>query len=437
MQINNMKEQFITVKEALAKGKGKVQLRGWAYRERKFADKIFVVLRDHTGIIQCVIKKDAVPAKVFKSAEDVSIESSCIISGELKEDKRAPGGYELQATDFEMVHRAETFPIAKDLSPEFLFDVRHLWLRSRKMTAIMKVRDTVLWAIREFFRKDGYYEWSPPIFTPVACEGATTLFEVKYFDDKAYLTQSWQLYAEAGIFSLEKMFTISPCFRAERSRTSRHLAEFWMAEAETAWQDFPALQKQAEELISFIAQSVVEKNAEELKELGQDIEKLKKIKAPFPRMTYTDVLKFLKEKEKVSIQWGKDLRTVEEDLLMKHFDKPVIVTNYPKEIMAFYKPADPKDSKTALCMDILAPEGYGEIVGGSLRDLDIASMRKALKDAGEHEEHYEWYFDSRRFGSVPHAGFGMGVERVVAWLCKLDNIKDAIPFPRTMLRKTP
>jgi asparaginyl-tRNA synthetase len=432
-----MAEKFITVKEALAKGKGKAQLRGWAYRERKFADKVFVVLRDHTGIIQCVIKKDAVPAKMFKSAEDVSIESSCIIAGELKKDERAPGGYELQATDFEMIQRAETFPIAKDLSPEFLLDVRHLWLRSRKMTAIMKVRDTVLWAIREFFRRQGYYEWSPPIFTPVACEGATTLFEVKYFDDKAYLTQSWQLYAEAGIFGMEKIFTISPCFRAERSRTSRHLAEFLMAEAETAWQTFPELQKQTEELVSFIVQSCVEKNAEELTELGQDIEKLKKIKPPFHRMTYTEVLELLKKKEGKSIPWGKDLRTVEEDLVMKHFDKPVIVTNYPKEIMAFYKPADPKDPKTALCMDMLAPEGYGEIIGGSQRDLDVEAMKKALKAAGEHAEHYGWYFDSRRYGSVPHAGFGLGVERVIAWICKLDNIKDAIPFPRTMLRKTP
>ncbi len=432
-----MVDKFLTVKEALAKGKGKVQLRGWAYRERKFADKVFVVLRDSTGIIQCVIKKDAVPAKTFTSAEDVSIESSCMIAGELKKDERAPGGYEVQATDFQMVQRAETFPIAKDFSPEFLLDVRHLWLRSRKLTAVMKVRDTVLWAIREFFRKDGYYEWSPPIFTPVACEGATTLFEVKYFDDKAYLTQSWQLYAEAGIFSLEKIFTISPCFRAERSRTSRHLAEFLMAEAETAWQDFAGLQKQTEELVSFIIQSVVEKHPDELKEIGQDIAKLKKIKPPFPRMTYTDVLKLLKEKEGKSIPWGKDLRTVEEDLLMKHFDKPVIVTNYPKEIMAFYKPADPKDPKTALCMDMLAPEGYGEIIGGSQRDLDVKAMQKALKDAGEHAEHYQWYFDSRKYGSVPHAGFGLGVERIIAWLCKLDTIKDAIPFPRTMSRKTP
>jgi asparaginyl-tRNA synthetase len=431
---------FLTVQESLAKGKGKVSLRGWVYRVRTFNDKVFVVLRDSTGIVQCVIKPEQVGKKVFDESRKLSQESSFTISGELKKDERAPGGFELQASDFAMVQRAEApFPIAKAEaeSPEFLLDQRHLWLRSRKITAIMKVRDTVLGAIRDFFRKDGYYEWSPPIFTPVACEGATTLFEVKYFEDKAFLTQSWQLYAEHGIFGMEKIFTISPCFRAERSRTSRHLAEFWMAEAETAWQDFPALQKQAEDLVCFIIKSVLEKNEAELKELGQDVAKLKKIKAPFTRMTYTEVLKFLKDKEKMSVAWGKDLRTVEEEALMKHFTSPVIVTNYPKEIMAFYKPADPKDPKTALCMDMLAPEGYGEIIGGSQRDLDIDEMKKALKTAGEHAEHYGWYFDSRKYGSVPHAGFGMGVERIIAWLCKLDNIKDAIPFPRTMLRKTP
>jgi asparaginyl-tRNA synthetase len=434
-----MPDKYLTIREAVAQGKGKVQLRGWAYRERKFADKVFVVLRDSTGIIQCVIKKDEVPAKAFKEASDITMESSLTIAGALKKDERAPGGYELKASAVGLLQKADAFPIAKDevKSPEFLLDNRHLWLRSRRMTAVMKVRDTVLEAIREFFRTDGYFEWSPPIFTPVACEGATTLFEVKYFDDVAYLTQSWQLYAEAGIFGLEKLFTISPCFRAERSRTSRHLAEFWMAEVETAWQDFPSLQQQAEGLICFIVKKVLEKNSDELKELGQDIEKLKKIKMPFKRMTYTDVLKFLKAKEDISIPWGKDLRTVEEDALMKHFDVPVIVTNYPKAIMAFYKPADPKDPKTALCMDMLAPEGYGEIIGGSQRDLDVKAMKNALKAAGEHAEHYDWYFDSRKYGSVPHAGFGMGVERVIAWLCHLDNIKDAIPFPRTMLRKTP
>lgn len=432
-----MSQQFTTVKQALSQTQGEVSLRGWVYRERKFADKVFIVLRDHTGIMQCVVHKASVPDVLWSDAEKISMESSCIIKGDLKADERAPGGFELQVKELEIVQLADRFPISKDLSYEFLLDVRHLWLRSRQMVSILKVRDTVLWAIRDFFRKDDYYEFSPPIFTPVACEGGATLFQCKYFDEVAYLTQSWQLYAEAAIFGLEKIFTISPCFRAERSKTSRHLAEFWMAEVESAWQTFPELTKQAEELVAYIVKSVVKKNADDLKELGQDIEKLKKIKAPFQRITYTDALKLLKEKDGVDIPWGKDLRTVEEDLITKHFSKPVIVTNYPKEIMAFYKPKDPSDPKTALCFDMLAPEGYGEIIGGSQRDNDVEEMKKTLLAGGEKPEMYEWYFDSRRYGAVPHAGFGLGVERVIAWLCKLDNIKDAIPFPRTMNRKTP
>lgn len=429
----------MSVQEALDKGKGKVWLRGWVYRERKFADKVFIVLRDRSGILQCVIKQGAVPKKDFAAAQDASLESSCKIFGTLKEDKRAPGGYELQAQKFELVHRAERFPITKDeaKSPEFLLDHRHLWLRSQHLTSVFKVRDTVFGAIRDFFREHDYYEWSPPILTPVACEGGATLFEVKYFDDVAYLTQSWQLYAEAGIFGLEKIFTISPCFRAERSRTARHLAEFWMAEAETAWQSFPEMLKQAEELVSFVVQQCVKKRSKELKELGQDVSKLKKIRPPFKRITYSEVLKFLEEKEGLRVPWGKDLRTVEEDKLMKHFDKPVIVTHYPKEVKAFYMPADPKNPKVAVCFDMLLPEGYGEVIGGSQRDESIDEMKKALKKGGEHPKHYDWYFDTRRYGSVPHCGFGLGVERLLAWICKLDNIKDAIPFPRTMLRKTP
>jgi len=429
--------KFITVEQAMKKGSGKVALRGWVYRERKSNKFAFIVLRDGSDIIQCVVEKDKVDNKTWQASEKVSIESSIIIEGEIKKDERAPTGYELRVKKFEIVGLAERFPITKDQSPEFLLDVRHLWLRSLKMKNILKVRATVFNAIREYFEKDKYIEFTPPIITPVACEGGATLFPVKYFDDQAYLTQSWQLYGEAAITSLEKVYCISPCFRAERSRTSRHLAEFWMAEVETAWQNFDELCDQAEGLVVHIVKKVVKENSKELKELGQDVEKLKKIKAPFKRMKYSAVLDLLKKKEKMNIPWGKDLRTIEEDKLMKHFDKPVIVTHYPKEIMAFYKPADKKNPKEALCFDMLAPEGYGEIIGGSDRDLNIKAMQKALKESGEHPKHYEWYFDSIRYGGVPHAGFGMGVERVISWLCKLDNIKDAIPFPRTMMRKSP
>jgi asparaginyl-tRNA synthetase len=277
----------------------------------------------------------------------------------------------------------------------------------------------------------------PPILQPTMCEGGSTLFEVKYYTDKMYLSQSWQLYGEAAIFALEKLICLSPCFRAEKSKTSRHLSEFIMAEMEAAWFELPQLLDSIEQCVLYIVKKVINDNEAELKFLGQDVEKLKKIEAPLPRITYTEVLKSLKEKEGMDIEWGKDLRTIEEDKLMNSFTKPVIVTHYPKEIMAFYKPEDPKEPKTALCVDVIAPEGYGEIVGGSERSTNIEQMQADLIKQGENPKKYDWYFDLRRYGSVPHSGYGLGIERVVAWLCKLDNIKDAIPFPRTMLRKFP
>lgn len=427
---------FISIKEAMRKGSGHVKIRGWVYRERKSNKLAFIVVRDSSGIIQCVVNRDDADEKTWNDAEKLLIESSVEVEGEIKEDKRAPTGYEIKVSKLNVVHFAGVFPITKDQSHEFLLDVRHLWLRSRKMTAIMKVRHTVFGAIDEYFRSRGFYEVAPPIFTPNQVEGGSTLFEVKFFDDVVYLTQSWQLYAEALIFSLEKIYCNSPCFRAEKSKTSRHLAEFYMAEMEIAWAHLDDAVRHAEELVAFIVSEVLENNGEELRILGRNAEQLKKVKAPFPRITYTEALEILKKKG-TGVEWGKDLRTLEEDELMKEFDTPVVVTHYPKEIMAFYKPADPENPKTALCFDMLAPEGYGEIVGGSERDTDTEQLKKDLKKQGEELSKYEWYFDTRKYGSVPHAGFGLGVERVVAWLCGLDNIKDAIPFPRTMLRKTP
>ncbi|PIN70340.1 asparagine--tRNA ligase [Candidatus Woesearchaeota archaeon CG11_big_fil_rev_8_21_14_0_20_43_8] len=428
---------YMSIQEAMNKGSGEVKLHGWVYRERKSAKVAFVVLRDSTNIIQCVIKKDAVPEKVWDAAIDSPIETSLKITGEIKEDARAPTGFELAVTDMEKVGVSDTYPITKDQSTEFLLDQRHLWIRSRRLTAIMKVRSTVFGAIHKFFRERAFHEFAPPILTPNACEGGSTLFEVKYYDQKMYLTQSWQLYAEAAVFALEKLYCISPCFRAEKSKTSRHLSEFWMAEMEIAWAGLDDIGKAAEELVAFIAKEVIEKNAEELKILERDVEKLKKIKAPFPRLTYSEALKLLKEKKDLDVPWGKDLRTVEEDKLMELYETPVIVTHYPKETMAFYKPSDPNNPKEALCMDMLAPDGYGEIIGGSVRDTDLDSLKKALEKEGEKLERYEWYLDLRRYGSVPHSGFGLGVERVVAWMCGIDNIKDAIPFPRTMIRFRP
>ncbi|HLD04812.1 MAG TPA: asparagine--tRNA ligase [Candidatus Nanoarchaeia archaeon] len=427
---------FKSIQEAIQQGSGKVAIRGWVYRERGSNQLKFIVLRDSTNIIQCVLERTKFEDR-WEEIDKIQVETSMEIEGTIKEDKRAPTVYEISAESFKIIGTADTFPITKDQSPEFLLDVRHLAIRSRRHSAIFKVKNTVLQAFRNYYLNQGYFEWTPPIFQPNQCEGGSTLFEVKYYKEKLFMTQSWQLYAEAGIFGLEKLFTISPCFRAEKSKTSRHLSEFWMAEMETAWMQLPQLIDSVEGCVSFIVKEVVEKNEEDLKLLGQDVDKLRKITAPFPRITYKDALKLLKEKEKVNVAFGKDLRTVEEDLIVKHFDKPVIVTNYPKVIMAFYKPTDPNDPETALCLDVLAPEGYGEIVGGSQRDTDIESLKKALVNMGEKPEHYEWYFDTRRYGGVPHSGYGLGVERVVAWLCHLDNIKDAIPFPRTMLRWKP
>jgi asparaginyl-tRNA synthetase len=416
----------------------KVNLHGWIYRTRSSGNIVFTVIRDVTGTIQSTFKKGNLPDTEFENIKKALIESSLEIQGIVKEDKRAPGGFEIQVTGVNIISFAEPFPIVKDKSPEFLLDQRHLWLRSQYLSSILKVRSTIIGAIHKFFRERGYYEFDAPVLQPNQCEGGSTLFEVKYYDNKTYLSQSWQLYAEAAVFSLEKIYNMGPTFRAEKSKTSRHLSEFWMAEMEVAWADLTDITEIAKEEIKFILKEVINHNKHELDILGQDINKLEKIlKSKFPTITYTDSLKILKEKEKLEIKWGKDLRTIEEEKLMNHFDTPIVVTNYPLEIMAFYKPKDPTDSKTALCFDILAPEGYGELVGGSQRSLDIKEMTQRLKEMGENVNNYQWYFDLRKYGSVPHSGYGLGVERVVAWICGIDNIKDAIPFPRTLLRFRP
>jgi asparaginyl-tRNA synthetase len=432
--------QWTKIREILdGKKTGKnVNIRGWVYRTRSSGNIVFMIIRDSSGILQAPIIKGNIDEEKFNNAKKALIESSIQIQGTVKEDKRAPGGYELNVKDLKIIDFAETFPIVKDQSPEFLLDQRHLWLRSRKIGSILKVRSTVVGAIHKFFRNLGYFEFDAPILQPNQCEGGSTLFEVKYYDTKTYLSQTWQLYAEAAIFSLEKIYNMGPTFRAEKSKTSRHLSEFWMAEMEAAWKNLHDVTEIAKQEIKFILQEVLNENQDELKILGQDINKLEKIlKSDFPTITYTDALNILSKKEKMKVEWGKDLRTIEEERLMKHFITPIVVTNYPLDIMAFYKPPDPNDPKTALCFDMIAPEGFGEIVGGSERSLDVENMTQRLKEMGEKIENYEWYFDLRKYGSVPHSGYGVGVERVVAWICNLDNIKDAIPFPRTILRYRP
>ncbi len=433
-------QQWIKIRDILdGKHTGEiVNIRGWIYRTRSSGSIVFTIIRDVTGVIQATIKKGSLPDEEFDDAEKALIESSVKIEGEVVEDHRAPGGYEIHVKKFDVINFAEPFPIVEDQSPEFLLDQRHLWIRSRKLTSVFKIRSTIVGAIHKFFRDLGFIEFEAPVLQPNQCEGGATLFEVNYYGKKTYLSQSWQLYAEAGIFALEKIYNMGPTFRAEKSKTSRHLSEFWMAEMEAAWMDLNDVIDIAKDEIRFILKEVLKYHKPELEYLQQDIEKLKRIaNSEFPTITYDEALEILRRKENMDIEWGKDLRTIEENMLMKHFETPVVVTNYPLEIMAFYKPPDPKNPKTALCFDMIAPEGYGEIIGGSQRSLDIDYMRRRLEETGENIENYEWYFDLRRYGSIPHSGYGLGVERVVAWICHLDNIKDAIPFPRTMNRYRP
>ena len=429
--------KYITIEEAIKKKPHTVNLRGWVYRERKSNKFVFIVLRDESDIIQCVISKSK-NAELFEKAEKLTIESSVKISGELKEDERAPNGYEVSVSEMEIIQIADPFPITEHQSPELLYDNRHLWIRSRKLNAMLKIRHTVVGAIHEFFRSRGYYEFDAPIFQPSQSEGGATLFEVKYFDDIMYLSQTWQLYAEAGIFSLGKIYNMGPTFRAEKSKTSRHLAEFWMAEMEAAWMTLDGVTSVAKDEIRFIVQEVLNHNKKELEILGRDIKLLEHYaKADYPTIKYAEALEILNNKYQMNVPWGKDLRTMEEAKIAEHFKVPVVVTHYPTEIMGFYKPPSEDNPKEALCFDMLAPEGYCEIIGGSERSLLVEDMKRRLEADGEDPENYSWYFALRRYGSVPHSGYGLGVERVVQWMCGLDNIKDAIPFPRTLTRKTP
>jgi len=430
--------KYISIQEAIKKGKGQISIRGWVYRERKQKQMAFLIIRDSSNIIQCVVKKDKVKQKQWTDVNELLIESSVKLTGTIKPDKRAPTGYEIQVSDLEVVDFAEVFPISKDQSPEHLLDNRHLWVRSRKQTAILKIRSTIFGAIHEYFRKKQFYEHQSPNFTPNACEGGSTLFKVNYFNQDIYLTQSWQLYAEAVVFALEKIYCIAPSFRAEKSKTSRHLTEYWHAEVEQTWITLDELLDMAEGLIKHIVQTVLKENKQELKILGRDIKKLEPtLKKRFPRITYTQALELLNQKKKIKVKWGKDLRTIEEEKIVELYDVPIFVTHYPKKIKAFYMLEDKKDPKVVECFDCLAPEANGEIIGGSSREVHSDKLIQRLKDEGEDIANYDWYLDLRKYGSVPHAGFGMGVERIIKWVCGLDNIKDAIAFPRTMLRCRP
>ena len=432
-----MGEKFISISEAMQKGNGKVAVRGWVYRERGSNKIKFIVLRDSSGVIKCVLERSKFE-KQWSTIDKLQVEASVRIVGKIKEDKRAPSGYEISVDKFELVGESVDFPINKSLNEELLGDRRHLWLRSRKMTAIMKIRDNVLQALREHWRKKGFYEYHSPTMLGMQCEGGKNLFKIDYFGKPLFLAQTWQLHAEPGIFGLEKIFTIQPSFRAEKSKTSRHLTEFWHAEMEVAWEDFMYLQDDAEEMIKDIVRKVLKENKDELEILERDIKKLlPSTKKKFPRFTYDEALKILADKKKMKVPWGKDLRTIEEDKLSELQDTPIIVTHYPKKVKAFYMKEAEENGKVVLGFDMIAPEGYGEIIGASQREESIEKLKKNLKEEGEDPKNYECYFDTRRYGSGPHGGYGLGVERVIAWICGLDNIKDSIAFPRTMTRYYP
>ena len=414
----------------------KVKIRGWVHRSRTSGGLCFLVIRDSTGVMQCAVKKDAVGEKAFSDASSAYIESTILIEGTVKEDKRAPGGFELAASQVQLVAQGEPFPIAKDQSVEFLLDTRHLWLRSQRLTAIMKGRHHIVRYLREFFDNENFYELTPPIITGAACEGGSTLFELDYFGTKAYLTQSSQLYAEVFTTALEKVFVLAPSFRAEPSRTVRHLCEYWHLEPEMAFYDQKMNMELQEKMIVYVAQKMVKEHSDILESLGRDISNLKAVRAPFKRMTYADAVEFA-AKRGANIKKGQDFGADEEALLTKDEEKPIFITGFPIGLKAFYMREDPDNPGTALANDMLAPEGHGEIIGGSERIWEYDELMKRIKENKLPVKDYQWYIDIRKYGSFPHSGFGLGIERLVKWMLNLDHIRDAIPFPRTINRVYP
>ncbi len=413
-----------------------VTIKGWVYHLRSIGKVKFAVIRDGTGIIQCVLTEQDAP-EAFEKFDELTQETSCIVTGSVRADRRAPGGYELVVSQIEIVHRTEGYPITpKEHGIAFLMDNRHLWLRSSKQHAILRIRAEVMRACREFLDGEGFVEIDAPILTPAACEGTTTLFETDYFGEKAYLSQSGQLYNEAACMAFGKVYSFGPTFRAEKSKTRRHLTEFWMVEPEIAFGDLDMIFDITERMVTFIVQSVIKRRSKELEVLGRDIRPLEDIKPPFKRITYDDALKVLSD-EGYELEWGEDLGGDEETALSTSFEGPVFIHHYPAKAKAFYMQPEPTRLETVRCTDLIAPEGYGEIVGGSERIHDLALLEKKIQEFGLPKEAFEWYLDLRRYGSVPHAGFGLGIERTVAWICGIKHVREAIPFPRLMYRIYP
>jgi asparaginyl-tRNA synthetase len=416
----------------------KVKVHGWLQGRRSGGGILFLVIRDGSGILQCTIRKENLSESKFKNIEKIPIESTLNVKGMVKQDERSPGGFEVAILEVEVLHVGfEDYPIAKKYhGPEFLLDYRYLYLRNEKMQAVMRIRAALLRAAREWFENNDYLEVQMPVLITAACEGGSTLFEVKYFDQKAYLTQSWQLYAEATIASLGKIYTIAPSFRAEKSRTRRHLTEYWHIEAEAPWCELKDILRVQEEFLTFICHKIGTEKEVELKVHGRDPEDLLKVKPPIDKITYDVALEKLRNVD-VDLRWGEDLNWEQEKILADMFDKPFFVTHYPKTAKAFYHKPDPTNSNVTLSADLLAPEGYGEITGGGQRIDDLNQLLERINDEKLDPQEYKWYIDLRRYGSVPHSGFGMGLERVIMWICKLTHIRDAIAFPRLINRVYP
>lgn len=409
-----------------------VTLKGWLYNSRSSGKLHFLQVRDGTGIIQCVMFQKEVPPEIFKLGDGITQESSLVVTGTVREDKRSPLGFELGVKDLKVLQLAKDYPISpKEHGTGFLMEYRHLWLRSTRQHAILRVRAEIIKAIRDYFDSNGFTLVDAPILTPAACEGTSTLFETDYFGQKAYLTQSGQLYGEAAAMALGKIYVFGPTFRAEKSKTRRHLTEFWMVEPEMAFYDLDDDMDLAEDFVEYVVQTVLKKKAAELKILERDTSKLEKVKKPFPRITYGEAIEILK-KNNMPAKWGDDFGGDEETVISNNFDRPVLINRYPTAIKAFYMKSDPDNPDLALNVDMIAPEGYGEIIGGSQREDDYDTLLAKIKSHNLPESAFSWYLDLRKYGSVPHAGFGLGVERTVSWLCGLTHVRETNPFPRLL-----
>ncbi len=415
-----------------------VTIGAWLANKRSSGKIAFLQLRDGSGFIQGVVVKEEVGEEIFQKAKALTQETSLYVTGTVRKDERSPLGFELNVTNVEVIHESVDFPITpKEHGTEFLMDNRHLWLRSRRQHAVMKIRNEIIRATYEFFNENGFVKVDPPILTGSAPEGTTELFHTKYFEEDAYLSQSGQLYMEAAAMALGKVFSFGPTFRAEKSKTRRHLIEFWMIEPEMAFMDHEDNLVVQENYVSHLAQSVLKNCQLELKTLGRDIAKLENIKAPFPRISYDDAIKFLNEKGFDDIAWGDDFGAPHETAIAESFDKPVFITHYPAKIKSFYMKPDPTNPEVVLCADLIAPEGYGEIIGGSERIDDYELLTKRCEEHGLTSDAYKWYMELRQYGSVPHSGFGLGLERTVAWLSGVEHVREAIPFPRLLNRLYP